>query len=53
MTVLELAPMTLGSTVNAGGKLLSPPTNTFTLEHSVQATSGGAWIAILTSGRSK
>ena len=53
MTVRSLFSMTLGRTVKDVGRLASPFGNTFTDEHSVQVTLVGAWMAALTSARSK
>lgn len=54
ITVLMFFSMTLGNTVNAGGKLASSSWGkTSSLLHAVQFTSRGAWMAFLTSVRSK
>ena len=53
ITARSLLSITLGSTERAGGRLLSPLGNTLILEHSVQSTSRGAWMAALTSSRLK
>lgn len=56
ITARSLFPITFASTpFTAGGKLWSPPrpTNTFSFEHSTHVTFVGAWIAFLTSSRSK
>jgi hypothetical protein len=53
ITLRTLFSITFGKTVNAGGKLLSPSGNTFTFEHSAHSVSMGAWMASLTSFRSK
>jgi hypothetical protein len=45
--------ITFGSTVNAGGGLASPFGKTSISVHNVQLTLVGAWIAFLTSSRSK
>ena len=53
ITVRKLFSITLGSTVNAGGKLWSPFGNTLMSAHSAHCVSIGAWIASLTSRRLK
>lgn len=53
MTLLLLLSMTLGRTLKAEGTLWSPSAKTSMSEHSPQVTFAGAWIAALTSGRSK
>ena len=52
MTLRSLFSIAFGSTVNTGGKLLSPSGNTFLL-HSFQVILRGAWMACLTSCLSK